>query len=206
MMAQPFTTLEAVAAPFDAENVDTDQILPARFLKKPRDEAYGSYLFHDLRFADDGTEIADFVLNRPAFRGAAIIVANSNFGCGSSREGAVYTLYDYGIRSIIAPGYSDIFYNNCLRNGIVPVRLAGETCARMRAALTRQPGRCIAVDLEKQQVRDTEGAIHSFDIDPFPRELLRSGLDEIGLTLSMLPRIEALEREYHRATPWSMPS
>ncbi len=205
-MAQPFTTLEALAAPFDAENVDTDQILPARFLKKPRDEAYGSYLFHDLRFADDGSEIADFVLNRPAFRGAAILVANSNFGCGSSREGAVYTLYDYGIRSVIAPSFSDIFYNNCLRNGLVPVRLAAETCARMRAALWRQPGQHVAVDLQQQQVRDTEGTIHPFDIEPFPRELLLSGLDEIGLTLSMLPDIEAREREYHRATPWALPS
>lgn len=205
-MPQPFTILEAVAAPIDPENVDTDQILPARFLKKPRDQAYGTYLFHDLRFADNGEEIKDFVLNRPGFRDCAILVANGNFGCGSSREGAVYALCDYGIRSIIAPSFADIFYNNCLRNGIVPVRLPVQVCTELRNGLKQRPGLRIVVDLEHQQVCDLRGAIHSFDIALFPRQLLLTGLDEIGLTLSMLSEVEKFECEYHRMNPWSLPS
>lgn len=205
-MPQPFTILEAVAAPIDAENIDTDQILPARFLKKPRDQAYGTYLFRDLRFEDSGEEIEDFVLNRPGFRDCAILVANSNFGCGSSREGAVYALHDYGIRSIIAPSFADIFYNNCLRNGIVPVRLPAQTCTELRDGLKQRPGQRVVVDLERQQIRDLQGTSHFFDIAAFPRQLLLTGLDEIDLTLSMLPEVEKLEREYHLAAPWSLPS
>ncbi|OWT61714.1 3-isopropylmalate dehydratase small subunit [Candidimonas nitroreducens] len=204
-MAQPFTMLDAIAAPLDAENVDTDQILPARFLKKPRELGYGSYLFHDQRFDDCGKEISGFVLNRPAFRDAPIIVANHNFGCGSSREGAAYALYDYGVRCVVAPSFSDIFYRNCLRNGIVPVRLASDVCARMRTELVSQPGQHLVVDLGRQQVCDWHGSAYTFAIDPFHRELLLHGVDEIELTLSMLPAVAAFERDYYRIAPWSLP-
>ena len=199
-MAEPFKTLTAVAVPYDAINVDTDQIIPARFLKVPRNEGYGRYLFHDLRFREDGSEVPDFVLNRAAYRGARIFVANANFGCGSSREGAPYAFYDSGFRSVIAPSFGDIFFNNCLKNGIVPARLPDDVCASLRDELKAKPGTQITVDLESQRVNGR----HAFTIDPFYREMLLQGVDEIGLTQSLLPQIEAFEKDYARAAPWVM--
>lgn len=199
---QPFTTLDAVAAPIEPANVDTDQIIPARFMKKPRDDGYDQYLFHDLRFDDDGDERPDFILNRPEFRGAHILVANSNFGCGSSRESAVYALDAYGIRAVIAPSFGDIFHNNCLKNGILPVRLDTATVAKLRSYLTDAPGSKLIVDLDAQTVADPSGAEHNFDIDPFWKEALAKGLDEIGMTRTHLEEIEEFERRYHAAAPW----
>lgn len=204
-MAEPFRQLTAVAAPYDPVNVDTDQLLPARFLKFPRTEGYGDYLFHDLRYGKDGTLNASFVLNRPAYRGAGILVGNHNFGCGSSREGAVYALHDHGIRSVIAPSFSDIFYNNCLRNGMVPARLTGRQCAQLRALLEAQPGTPLTVDLERQQVLAPDGQAYEFSVDSFSRDLLLAGLDEVGLTLGLLDEVDAFERAYVAGAPWVLP-
>ncbi len=199
---QPFTTLIAAAVPMEPVNVDTDQIIPARFMKKPRDDRYGRYLFHDLRFGEDGGERPDFVLNRPEFRGAQILVANSNFGCGSSRESAVYALAAYGIRAVVAPSFGDIFHNNCLKNGVLPVRLDMATVAALRGALTKAPGGKLTVDLGAQIVVDANGAQHKFEIDPFWKEALIKGLDEIAMTRAHMEEIVEFERRYHEAAPW----
>src|SRR5882672_354692 len=199
-MTEPCKLLTAAAVPYDATNVDTDQIIPARFLNVPRQEGYGGFLFHDLRFREDGAEVPEFVLNRPGYRGARIFVANANFGCGSSREGAPYAFYDSGFRSVIAPSFGDIFFNNCLKNGIVPVRLADEICAALRNELKAKPGTEITVDLESQLVNGK----HAFVIDPFYREMLLQGVDELGLTQSMMAKIEAFERAYGEAAPWAV--
>lgn len=209
-MAEKFTALTALAAPYDPVNVDTDQILPARFLKMPRDAGYGQFLFHDVRAASPA-----FVLNRAAYRGAKIFVGNANFGCGSSREGAAFAFYDAGFRSVIAPSFSDIFYNNCLRNGIVPVRLPEDACSHLRKILAERPGTELTVDLVAQQVVAPggktpggktvvpAGKTYDFEIDPFFREMLLQGLDELGLTLSLMPQIEAFERRYAEEFPWA---
>src|SRR5207302_768916 len=149
---EPFTRLDAVAAPMPVPNVDTDQIIPARFLRKSRKDGYGQYLFCDLRFAPDGTEKPGFVLNQAPYRGARILVADKNFGCGSSREHAVYALWDYGFRAVIAPSFGDIFFNNCFKNGLLPIVLPAERAGALRAELVRQPGAHLKVDLERQEV------------------------------------------------------
>ena len=202
-MAAQFTTLTAVAAPYDPVNVDTDQIIPARFLKVQRGKDYGRLLFHDLRFGEDGAENPAFVLNRAPYRAARIFVANANFGCGSSREAAAYAFYDQGFRSVVAPSFGDIFYNNCLQNGIVPVRLPEATCARLRGMLADKPGNELTVDLVALRVVEPDGTAHAFTVGAFFRELLLRGVDEIGLTLSFANEIEAFERAYAEAAPWA---
>ncbi len=192
-----FTTFTAVAAPYEPVNVDTDQIIPARFLKFPRSDGYGKFLFHDAR------EDPAFVLNRAPYGKARILVANANFGCGSSREGAAYAFYDSGFRSVIAPSFGDIFFNNCLKNGIVPVRLSEGICSDLRKKLLEQPGSELTVDLVAQEVRDGAKA-HPFAVDPFYREMLLEGVDEIGLTLSLAAEIEAFEKAYAEAAPWAL--
>ena len=194
-MAEKFTRFTAVAAPYDAINVDTDQIIPARFLKVPRSQGYGQFLFHDVR------QEPGFILETPPFDQAKILVANANFGCGSSREGAPYAFHDAGFRSILAPSFGDIFFTNCLKNGIVPVRLDDKTCLSLRNALKEKPGSEITVDLQTQKVTSPWGEF-AFAIDPFFREMLLEGVDELGLTLSMLREIEAFEKSYAAATPW----
>ncbi|HEX2198103.1 MAG TPA: 3-isopropylmalate dehydratase small subunit [Burkholderiales bacterium] len=184
-----FTTLTAPAVGYEPVNVDTDQILPARFLKMPRGAGYGQFLFHDL-----GAGKPDLA------RGAKIFVANRNFGCGSSREGAAFAFYDAGFRSILAPSFGDIFYMNCLKNGIVPVRLPDKVCARLRAL---PAGAALTVDLEKQEVVAPEGTRHAFQVDAFYREMLLKGVDELGLTLSLESEIGAFERRYAEAFPWA---
>ncbi len=196
-MAETFTALTAIAAPYEPVNVDTDQIIPARFLKFPRSDGYGKFLFHDVR------EDPAFVLNRAPFDKARILVANANFGCGSSREGAAYAFYDCGFRSVIAPSFGDIFFNNCLKNGIVPVRLPEEICANLRKELLKRPGSELTVDLVAQEIRDG-GRTHPFSVDPFYREMLLKGVDEIGLTLSLAAEIEAFEKAYAEAAPWAV--
>jgi 3-isopropylmalate/(R)-2-methylmalate dehydratase small subunit len=197
-MGEKFQTLTAVAAPYEPVNVDTDQILPARFLKMPRSGGYGQFLFHDVR-----AEKPDFVLDRDAYRDAKIFVGNTNFACGSSREGAAFAFYDAGFRSVIAPSFSDIFYNNCLKNGIVPVRLADEVCAHLRTLLRDKPGTELTVDLANQVVLES-GKAYPFTVDPFFREMLLKGVDELGLTLSLKDEIEAFERRYAAEFPWAM--
>jgi 3-isopropylmalate/(R)-2-methylmalate dehydratase small subunit len=203
-MAAQFTSLTAVAAPYAGINVDTDQIFPARFLKFPRGEGYGRFLFHDRRFGEDGAENRDFVLNQAPYRDARILVADANFGCGSSREAAAYAFYYQGFRSVIAPSFGDIFFNNCLQNGIVPVRLPAATCARLREVLTERPGTQLTVDLVRLRAVEADGTEHEFAIGAFFRELLLQGTDEIGLTLSLMGEIEAFERAYAAAVPWAV--
>lgn len=199
---EAFTTLTAVAAPFERTDIDTDQIIPARFLKYPRKDGYGRFLFHDLRFDAEGRERPEFILNRPEFRAARIVVANSNFGCGSSREGAVYALVDYGIRAVVAPSFSDIFHNNCLKNGVLPVRLPDAQAANLREKLNGRPGSAVTVDLKACTLTDPDGETTRFSVDPFWREALLKGLDEIGLTLSYRDDIAAFEQRYRAEMPW----
>ncbi|MGQ0384630.1 MAG: 3-isopropylmalate dehydratase small subunit [Gammaproteobacteria bacterium] len=192
----------AIAAPLPGINVDTDQILPARFLKHERADGYARFLFHDQRFGPDGAPRPDFVLNQPDFAGAGILVAGRNFGCGSSREGAVYAIVDYGIRAVLAPSFGDIFYVNALKNGLIPVRLPEETIEGLRAVLAKGPDRRMTVDLESQSVTLPGGQRHALEIDPFSRDCILKGADEIDLTRGYLPEIEAFELRYEQDQPW----
>jgi 3-isopropylmalate/(R)-2-methylmalate dehydratase small subunit len=199
---KPFTKLTAVAAPFDMANLDTDKIIPARFLRKPRLPGYDPYLFHDMRFDGDGSERPEFILNQPAYRGTGILVTGPNFGCGSSREGAAYAMLDYGIRCVIAPSFGDIHYVNELQNGMLPVILPEETCRALREQLHERPGAQLTVDLESQIVTGADGAAYRFEIDPIYRERLLKGLDDAGLVLQYLPDIEAFEKHHYGEIPW----
>ncbi|MGH6799707.1 MAG: 3-isopropylmalate dehydratase small subunit [Roseiarcus sp.] len=199
---EPFARLDAVAAPMPVPNVDTDQIIPARFLRKPRKDGYGQYLFHDLRFGDSCGEKPGFVLNQAPYRGARVLIADRNFGCGSSREHAVYALWDYGFRAVIAPSYGDIFYGNCLKNGFLPIVLPADATAALRGQIQRHPGARVAVDLEQQQVIGSDGRSHRFEIDAFRKDCLLKGIDELNFTLGHRAEIEAFERSHRETTPW----
>jgi 3-isopropylmalate/(R)-2-methylmalate dehydratase small subunit len=193
-----FTGLTSVAAPFDRPNIDTDQIIPARYLQKPRDGTLGQYLFHDLRFKPDGTSDPLFVLNQPAYREGEILVAAQNFGCGSSRENAVWALQDYGFRAAIAPSFGDIFRNNSLKNGFLPIVLPGDVIGGLLSLLRERPGEMVSVDLAAERVRLPDGTVHRFEIDPFARHCLLNGIDELAFTLSQIEEVEAFERRYGR--------
>jgi len=198
-----FTRLTAVAAPLDLPNVDTDRIIPARFLRKPRGApGYATFLFHDVRFNADGTERPEFVLNRAPYRGAKILVVAENFGCGSSREMAVWALDANGVRVVIAPSLGDIFHQNCFKNGVLPVLLPGEVVADMRAQLHAMPGATMTVDLEAQTVTPPSGAAQRFEIDPFRKQMLLTGRDEIALTLGEEAAIAAFEARHAAEMPW----
>lgn len=199
---KPFTKITAVAAPIDMANVDTDKIVPARFLRKARGADYGKYLFHDIRYNADGSDNPGFILNQARYRNVQILVAGDNFGCGSSRESAVWVLTDYGIRSVIAPSFGDIHYGNALQNGLLPVRLPDATVKKLRQQLHEQTGAQITVDLEAQTVTGPDGAAYSFDIDPGNKEKLLKGLDDIGLVMQNIEAIEAYEKRYHGEMPW----
>lgn len=199
---KPFTIVEAVAAPMRADNIDTDQIIPARFLRTPRKQGYAGFLFHDERFDAEGNENPDFVLNRPAYRDAQIIVAGRNFACGSSREGAVYALADYGIRSVIASSFSDIFFNNALINGLLPVRLEHAQVEQILDLLEAQEtGVVVKVDLVDLQVQAGDLAF-GFRLDGLKRRCLLEGLDEISLTLTYASQIAAFEDRHYGRLPW----
>jgi len=199
---EPFKRLDAVAAPMGTPNIDTDQIIPARFLWRKRDDGWGHLLFNDLRFNDDGSEKPEFVLNRPDYRPSQILVADRNFGCGSSREHAVWSLYDYGFRAVIAPSFGDIFFNNSFQNGFLPIVQPIEIVEELRAALEQKPGAHIVIDLEAQKVLAPDGAEYGFDIDPFRKECLLAGTDEVRYTLSQTDKIAAFEKKYERGMPW----
>jgi len=200
---QAFICETGIAAPLEGRNIDTDQIIPARFLKTDRSNGYGHLLCHDLRFDANGEENAGFILNREPFRQATIIVADVNFGCGSSREGAVYALADFGIRSVIAPSFGDIFYNNCLKNGIVPVRLDENIVSELRTALAQAADPCVTVDLQNLVVTMPGGARHGFAIDAFWRDCLLQGLDDLELTLKHEQDIRDFESTYYEQMPWA---
>ncbi len=200
-----FTRLTAVAAPIDLPNVDTDRIIPARFLRKPRSDEYARFLFHDVRFDARGAERPDFVLNRPAYRDAQILVTAENFGCGSSREMAVWALDAYGIRCVIAPSLGDIFRQNCVKNGLLPVILPAGEAAGLRRQLHECPGATIAVDLESRTVTGPDGRAYRFEIDPFARQMLLAGQDEIALTLGYERELRAFEERLEQELPWVVP-
>jgi 3-isopropylmalate/(R)-2-methylmalate dehydratase small subunit len=199
---EPFAPLDAIAAPLPVPNVDTDQIIPARFLWRKRHDGWGHLLFNDLRFNDDGSAKPQFVLNRPEFRDARILVADRNFGCGSSREHAVWSLYDYGIRAVIAPSFGDIFLNNSFQNGLLPVVLPAAAVEALMAGLDQTPGSHIGVNLVDQRVAGPDGVLYGFDIDPFRKQCLLAGTDEVGFTLGLSPEIEAFEQAYERRISW----
>jgi 3-isopropylmalate/(R)-2-methylmalate dehydratase small subunit len=186
--------IKAVAFPVAAINCDTDQIIPARFLQKPRADDFGDYLFSALRFNADGSEKPDFVLNRPAFRSAQIVVANRNFACGSSREHAVWALYDFGIRVAIAPSFGDIFFINCLKNGLLPIVLPLDVVTALLDDIAARPGLQIEVDLPGQTVTLPDGSTHGFEIEPFAKSCLLQGMDELDYTLSQAAHIDAYEQ------------
>ena len=198
----PFRKLTGIAAPLRMINVDTDRIIPKQFLKTIRRTGLGANLFNDMRFAPDGAEIADFVLNRAPWRDAEILIAGENFGCGSSREHAPWALLDFGIRCVIAPSFGDIFYNNCFKNGILPVTLPGETVAALMDQAEQGSNARFAVDLESREVVPPDGAAIGFEIDPFRRHCLLEGLDDIGLTLEKAAAIDAFEAARRVDRPW----
>ena len=200
---QPFTTFAAAGVPIDIPNCDTDQIIPARFLRKAiNDPEYHRFLLHDLRFNEDGSE-KDFVFNRPGFRDAKIFVADINWGCGSSRENAANALDANGIRCVIAPSFGDIHYINCIKNGILPVRLPAEDCARLRAQLRESPGAEIAVDLDSQSVTGSDQQNYAFEIKPFDKQRLMQGLDEVGLTMEFDQKIAEFAANYKSRFTWA---
>ncbi len=199
---EPFTTLSAVAVPIDLANVDTDRIIPARFLRRSRGPGFERFLFHDVRFGDDGAEKPEFILNRPPFRPARILVAAENFACGSSREAAVWALAAYGFRAFVAPSFGDIFAQNCGKNGALAIVLPSETAARLRQELHDRPGAEMTVDLPSQTVTGPDGTRHEFPVDAFLKECLLRGQDEIALTLSYEAAIAAFEERHRQEMPW----
>jgi 3-isopropylmalate/(R)-2-methylmalate dehydratase small subunit len=198
----PFTTLTGIAAPLPMANVDTDKIIPARFLKSISRSGFGKNLFATMRYREDGLENPDFVLNREPYRNAEILVAHENFGCGSSREHAPWALLDFGIRCVIAPDFADIFHNNCFKNGILPVRLPREVCEKLMADARLGANARLTVDLERQVAVRPNGEEIAFQVDPFRRHLLLNGLDDIGQTLEHAPAIDAYEARQRAAQPW----
>jgi 3-isopropylmalate/(R)-2-methylmalate dehydratase small subunit len=190
---QPFRVHTGTAVPLDRANVDTDQIIPKQFLKRIERTGFGQFAFYDWRFSADGQPNSSFVLNQPKYKGASILVAGKNFGCGSSREHAPWALADYGFRAIVAPTFADIFYNNSLKNGLLLVKLTEPEVAELQAR-ARQPNYQLSVDLENCRVTDMHGFEANFEIDPFRRRCLLEGLDDIGLTLRFVDRITAYEQ------------
>jgi 3-isopropylmalate/(R)-2-methylmalate dehydratase small subunit len=199
---EPFVNLTAVAAPFALANVDTDRIVPARFLRQSRSAGYGKFLFHDLRVRADGSEDPEFFLNQPQWRGAAILVAGENFGCGSSREGAVWALAGWGFRAWIAPSFGEIFQENTYKNGLLPVALPPKRVARIRALLEEKPGAQLTIDLPAQTIALPDGSVERFELDPFRKQCLLNGWDDIDLTLQHEPAIAAYEARQRSETPW----
>ena len=197
-----FTSLTGIAAPLPMINVDTDMIIPKQFLKTIKRTGLGKHLFDEMRNDAAGKEIPDFVLNRPAYRKASILVAGENFGCGSSREHAPWALLDFGIRCVIAPSFADIFYNNCFKNGILPIVLPKEDVAKLLDDAERGANAVITIDLEKQEITGPDGGRLSFQIDPFRKHCLLNGLDDIGLTLQKAAEIDGYEARQRAAEPW----
>ncbi len=206
-----FEKVRGLVVPLDRANVDTDAIIPKQFLKSIRRTGFGPNLFDEWRYLDHGEPgmdpasrkpNPDFVLNQPRYQGASILLARDNFGCGSSREHAVWALDDFGIRVVIAPSFADIFYNNCFKNGLLPLVLPAATVDRLFAEVAATPGYTLEVDLPAQKVRGPDGFEHAFDIEPFRKERLLEGLDEIGITLKQRDAIRAYEERRRREAPW----
>ena len=200
---EKFTTLEGVAAPLRIINVDTDMIIPKQYLKTIKRTGLGVGLFSELRYKDDGSENPDFVLNKPAYRKAKILVAEDNFGCGSSREHAPWALMDYGIRCVISTQFGDIFYNNCFKNGVLPIKVSKEDLAKLFDDADRGANATLSIDLEKQEIRGPDGGVVKFEIDPHLKHLMLNGLDDIGLTNLKKDKIDSFEDKSKAARPWA---
>ncbi|HOV05472.1 MAG TPA: 3-isopropylmalate dehydratase small subunit [Hyphomicrobiales bacterium] len=197
-----FTTLTAVAAPLNLINVDTDMIIPKQYLKTIQRAGLGKGLFAEMRYLEDGSENPDFVLNQPAYRQAKILIANDNFGCGSSREHAPWALLDFGIKAVVSTSFADIFYNNCFKNGILPIKVSPEELEKLLDDAERGANATLTIDLEAQEIRGPDGGTIAFDIDPFRKHLLLNGLDDIGLTLQKADRIATYEQRARETHPW----
>lgn len=204
-MKERFRSFTGIAAPLPVDNVDTNQLCPTRFNKQPHGPAFAEILFHDQRFEPDGAEKTDFVLNQDPYRNAEVLVAGRNFGCGSSRESAVIGLAYFGIRCVIAPSFGDIFFNNCFRHGVLPVRLPASAVDELLGQLDGKRGARIGVDLERQIVTAPDGETHAFDIHPLRKRFLAEGVDEIDVTLEYRTEIESFETGRRRAMPWVRP-
>jgi 3-isopropylmalate/(R)-2-methylmalate dehydratase small subunit len=199
---EKFTKLTGVAAPLPLINVDTDMIIPKQFLKTIKRTGLGKHLFEEMRYDDNGEEIADFMLNKPAYRNAQILVAGDNFGCGSSREHAPWAILDFGIRCVIATDFADIFYNNCFKNGILPIRLPAEQVELLMDDAARGANAMISIDLEAQEIRGPDGGVITFEIDQFRKHCLVEGLDDIGLTMRKSDVIANFEEKTAKSMPW----
>jgi 3-isopropylmalate/(R)-2-methylmalate dehydratase small subunit len=197
-----FTTLTGIAAPMPLVNIDTDMIIPKQFLKTIARTGLGKNLFDEMRYTPEGEEIPGFVLNQPAYRQAEIIVAGDNFGCGSSREHAPWALLDFGIRCVISTSFADIFYNNCFKNGILPIVLPEDQVAALMEDAQRGANARVSVDLEAQTVTASDGTVYGFQIDPFRKHCLMNGLDDIGLSLEKVASIDAFEARAAASRPW----
>jgi len=200
---QKFTKLTAVAAPLPMINIDTDAIIPKQFLKTIKRTGLGKHLFHELRYDEEGKDVPDFVLNKPAYRKAQILVAGDNFGCGSSREHAPWALLDFGIRCVISTSFADIFYNNCFQNGILPIKVSPDDLDKLMDDANRGANATITVDLEHQEIRGPDGGVVKFEMDPFRKRCLLEGLDNIGLTLQNEKSIGDYEDKASAARPWA---
>ncbi len=199
---QKFTKLTGVAAPLPLRNIDTDMIIPKQFLKTIQRTGLGKSLFFEMRYDQDGREVADFVLNKPAYRRAEILVTGDNFGCGSSREHAPWALLDFGIRCVIATDFADIFFNNCFKNGILPIRLPQAEVDKLLDDASRGSNATVSVDLETQEIRGPDGGVIKFEVDAFRKHCLLNGLDDIGLTLQKEKSITSYEKAAASARPW----
>lgn len=199
---QAYSTHTSIAALMNRSNVDTDQIIPKQFLKKVERSGFGAHLFHDWRFNDDGSDNPEFELNKPAFKGAKILVAGDNFGCGSSREHAPWAIADYGFNTIISTSYADIFFNNCFKNGILPIVVDKALLANLMAEIAANEGVSFTVDLANQQVSTPAGNNFTFEIDPFRKGNLIGGLDDIGLSLKHVAEIDVYEQRHKQQFPW----
>jgi 3-isopropylmalate/(R)-2-methylmalate dehydratase small subunit len=200
---EKFTVLDGVAAPLKQINVDTDKIIPKQYLKTIKRTGLGKGLFAEMRYKDDGSENPDFVLNKPAYRNAKILVAGDNFGCGSSREHAPWALLDFGIRCVISTSFADIFYNNCFQNGILPIKVSPDDLDKLFDDAERGANATLSVDLAKQEITGPDGGTIKFEIDPFRKHCLLNGLDDIGLTMEKAPKIKTFEKAAAEKRPWA---
>ena len=198
-----FTTLTGVAAPLPFINIDTDMIIPKQYLKTIKRTGLGSALFSEMRYNDDGSENPDFVMNKPGYRNAQIVVAGDNFGCGSSREHAPWALLDFGIRCVISTSFADIFFNNCFKNGILPIKVSQEDLDKLMDDAQRGANATLTVDLEAMEIRGPDGGVITFDLDDFKRHCLLNGLDDIGLTMEKADSIAAFEKKTAAERPWA---
>ena len=199
---EKFTTLTGVAAPINMTHVDTDRIIPKNYLKTIKRTGLGKALFAEMRYDASGREDPEFILNKGPFRKATIMVAGENFGCGSSREHAPWALLDFGIRCVIAPSFADIFYGNCFKNGILPIKLPQEQVDKLMDDAERGANAIVSIDLESQEIRGPDGGMIKFEVDAFRKQCLLNGWDDIGLTMRAGEKIDAFEKSQHTQAPW----